>query len=328
LTNGLGAAGALAVGVEVGVGTAQHVDEGVVAALAVGAGEWLAGRVVAVFGAAGGGVLAELVLAEPAEDRLEFVVDERVAAAGVEVELATDGGDVHVAFGDLGVAGAVCAVGVGEHLEALQGDDEVLEAVPLGQLEQHRRELDETVTHPRVAVHAGDGCCLGHTDAPGLERLGQTGHAVGCLRESAPGGDVGVRRVARGTQVPLHRAVPVGQVQAALLDGGQRQCRLGLDPAAQQLQRTNPLVEFGIGGVEQLAGDVVDRAVAPPDRVAQRPEIHTTIMTRGCRRVAGAGGCQGCETIAGDASPMSSVTVCSTSRRRPGDNHRDQQPSA
>ena len=194
---------------------------------------------------------------------------------------------VHVASGDLFVAGAVRAVGVGEHLEALQGDDEVVVAVPLGELEQHRRELDETVTHPRVAVHAGDGCCLGDTDASGLERLGQTGHAVGCCREAASGGDVGVRRVARGTQVALHRAVPVGEVQASLLDGGQRQRHLGLDPAAQQLQATNPLVELGIGGVEQLAGDVVDRAVAPPDRVAQRPEIHTTIMTRGCHRVAG-----------------------------------------
>ena len=76
----------------------------------------------------------------------------------------------------------------------------------------------------------------------------------------------------------------VGHIQASLLDGGQRQRRLGLDPAAQQLQGPNPLVEFGIGGVEQLVGDVVDRAVAPPDRVAQRPQIHTTIMTKGCHR--------------------------------------------
>ena len=181
---------------------------------------------------------------------------------------------------------AVGAVGVGEHLEALQRDDEVVVAVALGELEQHRRKVDEAIAHPRIAVHAGDGGCLGDADSAGLERVGETGDAVGGLREPASGGDVGVRRVARGPQVPLHRAVPVGQVQASLLDGGQRQCRLGLDAAAQQLEGTNTLVEFGIGGVEQLVGDVVDRAVAPPDRVAQRPEIHTTIMTKGCHRVA------------------------------------------
>ncbi len=282
-----GCSGCVGVGVEVGVGAARHVDEGVVAALGAGAGEWLAGRVVAVLGAAGSGVGAELVLAEPPEDRLQFVVDERVAAGGVEVEFAADGGDVHVASGDLGVAGAVCAVEVGEHLEAGQGDDEVVVAVPLGELEQHGREVDEAVAHPRVAVDAGDRGCLGDTDAPTLESVGQAGDAVGGLRETASGGDVRVRRVARGTQVPLHRAVSVGHIQASLLDGGQRQRRLGLDPAAQQLQGPNPLVEFGIGGVEQLVGDVVDRAVAPPDRVAQRPQIHTTIMTKGCHRVAG-----------------------------------------
>ena len=238
--------------------------------------------------AAGGGVGAELVLAEPAEDRLEFVVDERVAAVGVEVELATDGGDVHVASLELFVEVAVGAVDVGEHLEALQGDGEVVVAVPLGQLEQHRREVDETVTHPRVAVHAGDRCRLGDADAPGLQRLGETGDAVGGLRQTAPRSDVGVGCVAGGAQVPLHRAVPVGEIQASLLDGGQRQRHLGVDPAAQQLQATDPLVELGIGGVEQLAGDVVDRAVGPPDRVAQRPEIHTTIMTKGCHRVVSA----------------------------------------
>ncbi len=240
-----------------------------------------------MLGAAGGGVGAELVVAEPAEDRLEFVVDERVAAVGVEVEFAADGGDVHVASGDVGVAVAVGAVGVGEHLEALQGDDEVVVAVPLGELEQHGRELDEAVTHPRVAVHAGDGCCLGDADASAVERVGEAGDAVGCVCEAACGGDVGVRRVARGTQVALHGAVRVGQIQASLFDGGQRQCRLGVDAAAQQLQGADALVEFGVGGVEQFVGDVVDGAVAPPDRVAQRPQIHTTIMTKGCHRVAG-----------------------------------------
>ena len=182
----VGCCGCVGVGVEVGVGSAQHVDEGVVAALGVGAGERFAGGVVAVLGAAGGGVGAELVLAEPAEDCLEFVVDERVAAVGVEVEFAADGGDVRVACGDLGVAGAVGAVGVGEHLEALQGDDEVVVAVPFGELEQHRREVDEAVTHPRVAVHAGDGGCLGDADAPGLERVGQTGDAVGGFARRRP----------------------------------------------------------------------------------------------------------------------------------------------
>ncbi len=293
-----------------GVGSAQHVDEGVVAALGVSAGERLAGRVVAVLGAAGGGVGAELVLAEPAEDRLELVVDERVAAGGVEVEFAADGRDVDVAPVELFVAVAVGAVGVGEHLEAPQGDDEVVVAVPLGELQQHGRELDEAVTHPRVAVYTGDRCCLGDADAPGLERLGQTGDAVGRLCEAAPGGDVGVRRVARGTQVALHRAVPVGQVQASLFDGGQRQCRLGVDAAAQQLEGTDPLVEFGIGGVEQLVGDVVDRAVAPPDRVAQRPEIHTTSMTKGCHTVAHAG-----------KSPRWRVTDATPSHRRPSGFH-------
>ncbi len=97
---------------------------------------------------------------------------------------------------------------------------------------------------------------------------------------------VGVRPVACGAQIPLHRAVPVGQIEAALLDGGQRHCHLGLDPSAQHLQVTNSFVEFGFGGVEQLAGDVVDRAIVSPDRVAQRPQIHTTIMTKGCHRVA------------------------------------------
>ncbi len=190
--------GCVGVGVEVGVGSAHDVDEGVVAALGVGARKRFAGRVVAVFGAAGGGVGAELVLAEPAEDRFEFVVDERVATVRVEVELAADGGDVHVAAVDLFVAVAVGAVGVGEHLEAGQGDDEVVVAVPLGEFEQHRREVGETVTHPRVAVYPGHRCCLCCPDASALECVGQAGHPVDGCREAAPDDDVGVRGVAGG----------------------------------------------------------------------------------------------------------------------------------
>ena len=266
-------------GVEVGVGPAHHVDERVVAALLVGAVEWLAGRIGAVFFPAGGGVLAELVLAESTEDRFEFLVDERIAAAGIEVEFAADGGDVHVAAGDLLVAVAVRTIGVGEHLEALQRDDEVVVAVPLGEFEQHRCEVDETVADPPVAVHPGDGPGLGHPDAPGLERLGQTRQPVDRMGEATFAGHVGVRPVACCPQVALHRPMPIGQVEAPLFDPRQRQRHLRFDPAAQQLQGANPLVEFGLGGVEQFTGDVVDRAVTSPDRVAQLPQIHTNNST-------------------------------------------------
>ena len=75
--------------------------------------------------------------------------------------------------------------------------------------------------------------------------------------------------------------MPIGQVEAPLFDPRQRQCHLGFDPAAQQLQGPNPLVEFALGGVDQLAGDVVDRAVASPDRVAQLPQIHTNNSSEG-----------------------------------------------
>ena len=179
------------VGVEVGVGAPKHVDEGVVAALGAGAGERLAGGVVAVFGAAGGSVGAEFVLAEPAEDRLEFVVDERVAAVRVEVEFAADGRDVHVASGDLGVARR-------DARRRCRRASRSAAARSRSRRSSSARRARAASPRTRPSGHAPAGCgARGRSLLPGRHR---------CVRSGAPRPD-------RGRRWPLVRA------------GARRRCR-------------------------------------------------------------------------------------------------------
>jgi hypothetical protein len=70
----------------VGEGAAHDRHERVVAALRGGSGERMVLGAIAVFGAAGGDVGVVFEFAELPEDRFEFHVDERVAAAAVEMQ--------------------------------------------------------------------------------------------------------------------------------------------------------------------------------------------------------------------------------------------------
>ena len=161
-------------------------------------------------------------------------------------------------------------------------------AEPFGQVEQGRRELDEPVADAGVGMNAGERCGLRGADASGVERFGETGHGVAGGCEPALAGDVGVRPVAGGAQVALHRAVPVGEVDLTLLGDGDGERQLGVDLAAQEFEGADPLVEFRIGRIDQLARDPVDRPVGPAgDRIEQirRHAIHGTEgVSQSCAR--------------------------------------------
>ncbi len=109
-----------------------------------------------------------------------------------------------------------------------------------------------------------------------MKRLGEARYVVGGLREAALSSDVRVRGVARGTQVALHRAVPVGEEHPASLRRRDGHRQLGVDPSAQEFEAADPFVELVVGGIDQLVGDLIDRPVDPAEDLVEELGVHAS----------------------------------------------------
>ena len=137
------------------------------------------------------------------------------------------------------------------------------------------------VADPRVAVHPGDRRRLRDADAARVERFGEAGDVVGGLREAPLRGHVGVRPVARGAQVALHRAVAVGQIRLAPFCRRHRHRQLRVDPPVEELEAADPFVEFCHGGIDELVGDLIDRPVGPAGDLVEELGVHGPNPTEG-----------------------------------------------
>lgn len=220
----------------------------------------------------------ELPLAEPMEDGRELFVDERVAACGVEVQGARNSGHADAALVDSFVEVAVRAIEIREYLEALERDVEVVEAVPLGDVEQRRCELDQARPDAWVARGAGDRCRLRSTDRARVQSLDEAGHAIGGPRQAQLGGDFGARPVARRPQISLHAPMAVGALNLLALGGGDRQRHLRVDPPPQQFERAKSRVDVRFGCIDELFDDQVDGPFVANDLLphvpVQRADVH------------------------------------------------------
>ena len=120
-----------------------------------GAGEFVGGHLVAVFGFAGVPVGCELGLGELVED----VAHDRAVDHGesaFDPELATGFGDPQIASGQAGFVAPMGAVGVGQLFPAVAGDLEVEELQIFGGVDQHATRHGEQVAAAWVGAEPGE----------------------------------------------------------------------------------------------------------------------------------------------------------------------------
>ena len=58
---------------------------------------------------------------------------------------------------------------------------------------------------------------------------------------------------------------------------GQRQ--LGVDATAEEFEAADPFVELGLGGIDELAGDLIDRPVGPAGDLVEELGVHASQRT-------------------------------------------------
>ena len=82
-------------------------------------------------------------------------------------------------------------------------------------------------------------------------------------------------------QVSLHRAVPVGEEHLASFCRRDGQRQLGVHATAEEFEAADPLVELGLGGIDELAGDLIDRPVGLAGDLVEELGVHASQRTEG-----------------------------------------------
>lgn len=196
-------------------GGREDVDEGVVVALALGAGEGVTVGVVAVLGTASFEVSLEFGVDERFEDGDDLGSGEWVTSRSGEVEAAAHVVEPCSAVGDVALLLAVGAVLVGEADDRAEVNAELAEGQVLGHGQERVKDGIEDLVDPRVGVDAADLVGVVDRDVAVLERIGDARVGVDELGQCViPTGRSGAG-IAGGPDVGRDRAMATGLMGTA-----------------------------------------------------------------------------------------------------------------
>ncbi len=237
---------------------------------------------VAVFGASRLDVFAELGLHEPLVDADHLGGRQRTAAPGRDVDGPTDLGDECGAVLEVGGQFVERAVEVGQHHEPVDTDLEIGERQMFGVFEQHGQDRADEMPDARIGARPGDLERLRDADVAGLQLCADGRERVDDRGEPAIAGDLGVRPVAGGTQVALHRVMPVSEMDLPCLGHRQQGRTSSNEVAMVGLEATDGFIQFRIReppeGLEEICRhvDIVSNicSITNPD-----PKILASIVT-------------------------------------------------
>lgn len=149
------------------------------------------------------------------------------------------------------VASAVGAIGIGQRDEPIDALGELAERQLLGMIEQHRRELRQSVAHPSVADHPGEPERLRPTDTTDQPRITEAIDQIDRTGETPGSARLGAGAVERRPEIGVDGAMPVDGREVAVLCDGDGCRQLGVEATTPECDLPDAVVERRIRQLHQ-----------------------------------------------------------------------------